>query len=79
MSNDVFQTATWQDVAPLLQRWQMALAPAPDRSWDVLAGWPRGGGLPRLDTRAVPWAQLPAAIAALAARCEAQAQGEGGR
>lgn len=78
MSDDVGQAATWQDVAPLLQRWQMALVPSPDGSWDVLAGYSRMGGvLPPHDARNVSFADLPQAIADVAAQCEASEKGEG--
>ena len=70
MSHEVFQTATWQDVAPLLARWFICLLPSTDGSWDVLAGFPPVG-LPRLDARRVPFAGLPQAIAEVAARCAA--------
>ena len=61
----------WATVAPLLQRWQMALVPAPDGSWDVLAGSSRMGGvLPPHDARHVSCAALPQAIWDLSRRCE---------
>ena len=67
---------SWASVAPLLARWQMALIPARDGLWDVLAGFVTSW-MPHHDARRVPFAQLPAAIAALAARCEAESAGEG--
>jgi hypothetical protein len=62
---------TWNDVAPLLERYQIALVPHPDRSWDVLAFLPDLG--PHVDARRVDFAALPAVIAAVAARCAADA------
>ena len=69
---------SWATVAPLLARWQMLLLPTQDRSWDVCSGWPRLCGLPRHAARGVPFAALPQAIQDVAARCEADAAGEGG-
>jgi hypothetical protein len=66
--------STWNDVAPLLARWAMALVPHRDGSWDVLA-FLAGCG-PQGDARYVECARLPAAIAEVAARCAAAA-GEG--
>lgn len=71
---------SWVTVAPLLARWQMALIPHDDRSWDVLAGYPRGWTGPIRSVYGVAFAVLPAAIADVAARCEAAAgagEGEG--
>ena len=59
---------SWPEVASLLERWQMALVPHPEGLWDVLAG-ESGHGLPMHEAHRVPFAQLPQAIAALAARC----------
>jgi hypothetical protein len=77
MSNEVFPRTTpdrcpgpaWNDVAPMLERWQIALVPHADRSWDVLA-FLAGVG-PQVDARHIDFAALPQAIAAVAARCEA--------
>ena len=65
---------SWASVAPLLQRWQMALVPYTDRSWDVYSGY-NDHSLPRHDARGVPFAALPQAIAIadVAARCAAEA------
>lgn len=76
MSDMVFQDATWASVAPLLARWQMALLPFPDRSWDVHAGYPVRWTGPRLSLYGIAWADLPQAIADVAARCEAVRQGD---
>ena len=82
----------WDQVAPLLQRWQIALVPHRDGAWDVLAGFDRPGSRPWIgvqgrpgqalsgvqEARYVAFAQLPQAIADVAARCEAEEKGEGG-
>ena len=73
MSDVLLQSVTWASVAPLLARWQMALVPHRDGTWDVLAGFDRLSGVQ--EARAVPWADVPQAITDVAARCEA-AQGE---
>jgi hypothetical protein len=64
---------SWATVAPLLARWQIALAPHRDGSWDVLATFP-GANLPVHEAWRVPFARLPEAIAAVAAQCEAAAK-----
>lgn len=71
MRNDVQHAATWQDVAPLLQRWQMALWPVGDGWWEVHTGYLEGWTQPCYSKR-VPFARLPEALLALAARCEAE-------
>jgi hypothetical protein len=79
MNNDVQQSVPWSDVAPLLQRWQMALLPQPDGTWDVQPGYPsvgphRDGGRSwwwRLAVN-VPFAELPQAIQEVSRRCEAE-------
>ena len=60
---------SWATVAPLLERWQIALLPAAPGLWTVTSGWPSATGLPRYAERRVPFHALPAAIAAVAARC----------
>jgi hypothetical protein len=60
---------SWATVAPLLERWQIALAPHRDGTWDVVA-FHTGIGPPH-DARQVPFARLPQTIADLAAQCEA--------
>ena len=67
---------SWASVAPLLERWQIALMPQRDRSWDLVSGFPRACGLPVHGATAVLWAALPQAIADVAARCEAAAAGQ---
>ena len=71
MSNDVLQTATWATVAPLLARWQMAVLPHLDGSWDVV-GWYRLAGRRPPQRLAVAWPDVPQAIADVAARCQAE-------
>ncbi|HSF31903.1 MAG TPA: hypothetical protein VLK82_15675 [Candidatus Tectomicrobia bacterium] len=68
---------SWAEVAPLLARWQMALIPYADRSWDVLAGYPRGWTGPMPSIYGVPFAGLPQAILEVSQRCEAAAAGAG--
>jgi hypothetical protein len=60
---------SWASVAPLLERWQMALVPHLDRVWEVIAF--AGGSGPRASAHRVPWPEVPQAIVDLAARCEA--------
>lgn len=72
MSNDVQPAVTWDDVAPLIAQWSMALVPHRDGSWDVLATFP-GANLPVHEAYRVPFARLPAAIQSVAARCAADA------
>lgn len=67
---------SWASVAPLLERWQMALVPYRDRLWDVIAC--AAGSKSQGIARRVPFAALPQAIADVAAQCEARA-GEGER
>jgi hypothetical protein len=67
---------SWATVAPLLQRWQMALIPYPDGSWDLLAGYPRGWDGPRLQVHGVAFADVPQMVAYLAEQCSAAAKGE---
>lgn len=71
MSDAVQQDASWATVAPLVQRWQMALVPRSDGTWDVLACFPDAGP-PVHEVERVPFAGLPQAIQDLAARCAAE-------
>jgi hypothetical protein len=74
--NDATAEVTWDEVLPLLERWQIALVPHPDRSWDVLAfGVPF---VPPQDVRGVAFAGLPQAIKDLAARCAEHCSMENG-
>ena len=75
MSTTVHPPATWDDVAPLLARWQMALVPHRDGSWDVLATFP-GATPPVHEAYRVPFDRLPEAIVSVAARCEADTREE---
>lgn len=65
------QGVTWNDVAPLLHRWRIALIPWEDGRWDVLTGYDSGMTVPVYDARGVSWAQVPQTIWDLAERCEA--------
>lgn len=77
MSDTVQHGATWNDVAPLLARYQIALVPHPDGRWDVTAfGVPL---VPPYGCHHVRFADVPQVIAAVAAWCEADAKGEKGR
>jgi hypothetical protein len=77
---------SWATVAPLLQRWQIALVPHRDGTldqvqgglWDVLATCP-GAVLPAQEAYRVPFARLPQAIADVAARCAAEIGTDGPR
>lgn len=68
----------WDAVAPLLARWRMALIPHQDGTWDVLTGYDSRLLTGVFDVHLVPFAGLPQAIAALAARCAAAAREEEG-
>lgn len=76
-SDMVAQEMTWTDVAPLLARWQIALVPHFDRTWDVLAGY-SDYTLPLQGDYRVPFRDVPAAIAQVAARCAAAPREEEG-
>jgi transcriptional regulator with XRE-family HTH domain len=75
MHDNMQHAATWASVAPLIARWQIALVPHRDGTWDVLAGFDRLSGVH--DAHHVAWPDVPQTIADLAARCEAAA-GEAG-
>lgn len=75
MSDTVFPPVTWQDVAPLLERWRLAVFPNPDGTWDVLTGYAGGASGCLLRVTARCWTDVPQAIADVAAQCAA---GEGG-
>ena len=62
---------TWASVAPLLERWQMALIPHDDLTWDVFSGYTPHHRLPIHDARRVPFSGLPQAIWEVSQRCEA--------
>jgi hypothetical protein len=62
---------SWASVAPLLQRWQIALVPYLDGTWDVrvFGSQHRAAEV----VAAVRFADLPQAIWEVSQRCEAQA------
>jgi hypothetical protein len=65
---------SWATVAPLLARWQIALVPHPEGTWDV---FPNQTGLLRLRLHPpapLPWREVPQAIADLAAQYAAAAE-----
>lgn len=66
-------SVTWCDVAPLLARWQIALVPETDGTWDARAfGVPL---VPPYGCHHVRFADLPQVIAAVAAWCAAEEEG----
>jgi hypothetical protein len=73
-------------VAPLIERWQIALVPhrygtldqVQGGLWDVMALCP-GAVLPAHEAYCVPFARLPQAIADVAARCAAEIGTDGQR
>lgn len=71
MSASIPEQASWATVAPLLARWQIALVPQRDRTWDLVSGYPRACGLPVHGALGVLFADVPQAILDVAARCEA--------
>jgi hypothetical protein len=62
---------SWASVAPLLARWQIALVPHPDGTWDVRAfGVPL---VPPYGCHHVRWGDVPQVVTAVAAWCAQEA------
>ena len=67
---------SWATVAPLLERWQMALIPQHDGTWHLIANYPLALSLEvHLGATSVPFDHLPQIIADVAARCAAAGEG----